>query len=483
MLPTRLLELSSTGTRLRLGKELKGPIKYATLSHCWGSLSFTTLNEANVAQFLQNIPHEILPRTFQDAIEIALYLGFKYLWIDSLCIIQDSTSDWNYESSLMTSVYGRSTLNIAASGAVDGSTGCFIDCEESWRCLVKEKSTEAGKSRILMAYADEGQEFPQRMVRMPLWNRAWAVQERILPRRTIFFTTKEVFWECDNGLVCETFPNVGHVLDSHGWGASSRRSMTLHDWMGFVYTYATCALTKSQDKLVAISGIAKLIHKQIEDEYIVGLWRQDLEYQLLWTSNGCHRPQKYRAPSWSWAALDGSVALSGERRWVPDPLAISIEDISIQYLLPGNPFGEVLSAKLRIRCDYLICGSVRRNPPSIKIVGHSEVLASCHNTVYLDASNDVAGFDPVSRFKDVFILPIVYDNGKNWGLLLEVAQDSPRLYRRVGTARIRLHYNSEGEFALTSFYQRVIGYQAKDTDYAKILEVENGKTLRFIDLI
>ena len=119
--PTRLIDISGSTPRIRLSEQLVGPISYVTLSHCWGKSHKLTLQRNNLHAFQDKIPDEALPKTFEDAIFIARYLGFGYLWIDSLCIIQDDEDDWKRESVLMTSVYGGGVLNIAATSAEDSA--------------------------------------------------------------------------------------------------------------------------------------------------------------------------------------------------------------------------------------------------------------------------------------------------------------------------------------------------------------------------
>lgn len=99
---------------------------YATLSHCWGGLEFLTLTRNSLASFMTKVPIEECPKTFQDAVFITRKLGIDYLWIDSLCIIQDSEQDWLNESALMSQVYSNSTITIAAAAACDGTIGCLV---------------------------------------------------------------------------------------------------------------------------------------------------------------------------------------------------------------------------------------------------------------------------------------------------------------------------------------------------------------------
>jgi len=131
--PTRLIAVNENPIRLvKLGGSKATP-RYTTLSHCWGNLGFMKLTSDSLDLFLEKIPVDKLTKTFQDAVYITQRLGIDYLWIDSLCIIQDSMEDWEVESFLMSSVYGGSTLNIAAGSAVDGSKGCFYELPTNGR--------------------------------------------------------------------------------------------------------------------------------------------------------------------------------------------------------------------------------------------------------------------------------------------------------------------------------------------------------------
>jgi len=177
-------------------------LEYATLSHCWGNIKFLMLEKSNIEVLKNEIPLEALSQTFKDAIEIARELGFAYIWIDSLCIVQDDPEDWNRESALMSDVYGGSGLNIAASGAVDGSSGCFFNQPQNRTCQVQVKLGDQVHSYICVTFSS----YHQCLGSMPLMKRGWALQERLLPPRTLHFTSREVFWECHEKVACKTFP-------------------------------------------------------------------------------------------------------------------------------------------------------------------------------------------------------------------------------------------------------------------------------------
>jgi hypothetical protein len=100
-------------------------LHYLTLSHCWGAFVPLRLLGTNIAAFLEDIPFDSLPKTFQNAVEMTRNLGLHYLWIDSLCILQDSAQDWEVESNRMYEIYKHSYLNLAAV-ASENATGGLV---------------------------------------------------------------------------------------------------------------------------------------------------------------------------------------------------------------------------------------------------------------------------------------------------------------------------------------------------------------------
>jgi hypothetical protein len=310
-IPTRLVATEKNKVRLVEG-DFQECLEYATLSHCWGKIKFVMLKKSNLKVLKNHIPLEALSQTFKDAIEIARELGFAYVWIDSLCIVQDDPEDWKRESALMSDVYGGSSLNIAASGAVDGRSGCFFNLPQNRTCQVRVKLGDQFYSYDCVTTGM----YDKCLSYMPLMKRGWALQERLLPLRTLHFTSTEVFWECHQKIACETFieqfPTSLAYHDSFFKKEPISRSM----WGWIVERYSGCKLTKPKDKLVAISGVARIIQEQTRDQYIAGMWRKDLELQLCWFKPpGVWQDQRvlpYRAPTWSWASLDCEIAMYGE---------------------------------------------------------------------------------------------------------------------------------------------------------------------------
>jgi len=262
--------------------------------------------------------------------KVAQYLGLRYIWIDSLCIIQDSKEDWQKEAGLMGQVYSNSVCNISATGASDGSEGLFFDRHplaiRPFRARVDGAQAKGSyylfNPRLWADGVDDA----------PLNRRAWVVQERLLSPCNLHFGSTQIYWECRQRLACEAYPvvlpktlepNDSNKLDTRR-GARIRESRGLPAdpsldnytlWGSIVATYTKGALSFESDKLVALSGIASQLQKVLGDQYLAGLWSNHFADQLLWTaeyastrSRKSTRPHDYRAPSWSWAAIEGEIS-------------------------------------------------------------------------------------------------------------------------------------------------------------------------------
>lgn len=198
LLPNRVVDVTRDGLdpRLVISEGQRG--YYAALSHCWGGLQLLQTKVATLAQHQDCIPMDQLPKSFKDAITIARKLRIPYLWIDSLCIIQDSERDWHRESGLMTSVYRNSMLTISATGAVDGSRGCFIP--EVYSDIVQLPQTfsdTGGKAYVTGSrLGTYGSPWSDKVANGPLFRRAWAFQESCLSRNILHCCTGQWVWEC-----------------------------------------------------------------------------------------------------------------------------------------------------------------------------------------------------------------------------------------------------------------------------------------------
>jgi len=211
LLPTRLLRLEQApeGVVVRLiissnlSEGANNQTKYATLSHCWGGAVRSILTYESMIQLMQGMPIADFPRTFRDAFAVVLALDINHVWIDALCIIQDSDYDWLREASLMTRVYRNSWINIAATASTNCDGGlflerdplpvapCIIQLERSSQQIRLERSQQQG----YVCYREE--ESYHSIMQSPLSRRAWVLQERLLAPRTIHFAADQVCWQSE----------------------------------------------------------------------------------------------------------------------------------------------------------------------------------------------------------------------------------------------------------------------------------------------
>lgn len=303
---------------------------------------------------MKEIPLDILPKTFEDAINITKKLGIDFLWIDSLCIIQNDDDDWRKEASLMSSVYGGSVITIAASSARDSTQGCFLK-PPNFSGGLRARITDGGRQRV-QDFRNEA-EYESSTLRAHLGTRAWALQEKLLSPRTIYFGDRGAFWECRSLIASEFFPD--EILDRFVHPLVCRTRNHEPQWRQIVELYSAANLTYGKDKLPALSGIAKSEFDGNGDQYLAGIWRRDIEKQLCWNRVGCKALERpfWRAPSWSWASIDGGVALHDLYDRFPVTRHAHVVDVKTN---PSgyNPFGEVIDGFIRLACSTMAAGHI-----------------------------------------------------------------------------------------------------------------------------
>ena len=202
-LPTRVLAVGTPNLHLECpqedkeGKRPKG--KYLTLSHCWGTdrkkLPLQT-TKGNLEAYKLGIEFDQLPKSFQDAVTIARKIDVQYLWIDSLCIIQDDRADWEKESQKMAQVFSSAYCTISATSAKNSHEGFLSFPKQK---VVKIIDGETSRFAVYASIVDKS--FKQAVDEDGLLNkRGWVFQERALSRRTIHFTESRTFWECGSAI-------------------------------------------------------------------------------------------------------------------------------------------------------------------------------------------------------------------------------------------------------------------------------------------
>ncbi|KAM7206115.1 Heterokaryon incompatibility protein (HET) domain containing protein [Naviculisporaceae sp. PSN 640] len=341
-LPTRVIQVGTTQAETKLRITRRGERgEYAALSHCWGGSDPITTTSATLEQRKSQLSFGPSSRTFGDAVDFTRRLGIPYLWIDSLCIIQDSNEDWAAEAARMSQVYNSATVTISAASATDSSSGLFPQQDERrTRNISVEIPCRGPDGTMTGAYArfrhgdalstDKSVHSSKPVGATKLQSRGWVLQEDLLSPRMLHFTNEELSWTCATFARCECkirptlpFPNPYRA----GLGAKRKESnntslcaMLNLQWPHLVMDFTRRQLTHESDRMPALAGLAGWTEQQTDDQYMAGLWMKDGEYQLLWyrdKSDEISRPPTRfthpYAPSWSWASISGPI--SYDRRW------------------------------------------------------------------------------------------------------------------------------------------------------------------------
>lgn len=203
-LPTRLIDVGlKYAPFVKLFETQQGDdIKYLALSHPWGSPPHFCTYPNNVKQHKDGIEISKLPKTFQHAVTVTRELGLRYLWIDSICIIQGPSGDFDYEAKRMEDVFSYAYCVLAASSARGQSDGLIQQ-------LANRKQLAIHRGHRAPLYVCEFLDnFDEHVLGSYLNQRGWVYQERALARRTIYFTTRQTYWECGIGVRCETLTKM-----------------------------------------------------------------------------------------------------------------------------------------------------------------------------------------------------------------------------------------------------------------------------------
>lgn len=314
VLPTRLLEIQGRHkVRLRVTKDTNFINKhYACLSYCWGEREFISTNHSNLQDHLSDVPWSQLPKTFQEALEISRCLGIRYLWIDSLCIVQNDPEDWLRESAEMAGIYSNSFITLAAADSTDPRGG-LLTGRTTYHEAAEITVEEDPRLRLFARIRDGG------VHDMPFFNRAWVFQERLLSPRVVYFGARNLSWEC------RTLTTFDGEINELVWVLGGSRAELVRDtvsdseghcarvmqWRRLVHRYSRLRLSHATDIFPALQGITHLLGGYRKTGYYAGLWQDTVLLDLLWFrgQEGCSQYHLgiYRAPSWSWASFVGPI--------------------------------------------------------------------------------------------------------------------------------------------------------------------------------
>ncbi len=318
---------------LTLHSSDEAPFPWVTLSHCWSGHFPLMTTVSNYEEMKRAIPMDTLPLLFQDAVTITKKLKLRHLWIDSLCIIQDSPEDKERELSKMGNIYRNAMLSIAADASENCSQRILKPRHPEFVSInVPFQSSRWGVSRNffirpVVSNWDTGLIWGSR-----LNERAWVLQENLLARRTLHYCEQEMLWECrvlctaesnltpvntsrsmrlgrDDQFIYKSYLFLLQTLTAPDKAGEARETMYMR-YYAIIENYTSRKLTKPEDRLPAFSGLASWFQVQLDDTYQAGLFTNDLLRGLFWETRDrltAKYPATYRAPSWSWASIEAPM--------------------------------------------------------------------------------------------------------------------------------------------------------------------------------
>ena len=360
-LPKRILDISASNEIVVLRKTKAEKVQYATLSYCWGDGVPLRTTQSTIKQHYAGIPLASFPATLKDAIVFAKGLGFQYIWIDALCIIQDDSRDWEEQSAAMTAIYHGCSLNIAiadapncnsgiAQGLKDGDAHKTLDSNSQSNAWLNHRSRK-------------------------LETRGWVFQETLVSVASVYITDDGLVWDCCSEVCAQgdsprparqwSHPN-DQMTPKATWAdqtpisrldsASSKNLDVLRIWYEWLILFSYRDLSNVNDKLPAMAGLASRVQSASSATYAAGLWEEDIHLGLIWSaqeSEGLTRPGN-GAPSWSWASVEGRL----DYLWclsvycvypgvvhVEEWLDLKVLAVSVNEVHPGT-FGRVTGGRI-----------------------------------------------------------------------------------------------------------------------------------------
>lgn len=447
--PRRLLNIHDSGKgHIHLVEAPQHVKNYACLSYCWGTQPFLRTTAHNIQSHFQKISLKNLPEAFVDAICYARKLGILYLWIDSLCIIQDDANDWKRESAQMASIYQNAHIVLSATKLPSPYNTLFEDVGHEYEAHSLEVMTSEGSEEVRfrrsLTHMPSALHSTQSKSSLPTLSRGWIFQERLLATRVLHFGPQELLWECSELSACQctveptrssantTAPAMSGI-SLRGGELQLKSSFNLQCWYSWdvaalcqcwhklVEQYSQLNLTHESDIFPAFSGVSKQFQAALRCKSLAGLWEKTLLKDLLWhpssslgdTEHIYGRPQKWRAPSWSWASVKSSVSFIDTSHGLEVCCTIK----HVYCALAGiDPTGEVSDAHIVLKGSLIqtllsypletieSAQSLQRSLPS-KLFLLSEVGKRVSN-VWADLDTSIAGKDYLPSGTEVYIFPI-----------------------------------------------------------------------------
>lgn len=459
-LPTRVIDVRAGGAPETAALYATCGEKglYAALTHCWGGKVPCKTTSATLDKYSETLPMDLLPENFLDAIHVTRKLGLRYLWIDALCIVQDSQVDWVAEAARMSSVYSNAVVTISSLSS-NGSTEGFLRWRDQPRVVLSDRFAA---HRTLPG-------FEEAMSQSILSSRGWCLQERLLAPALLHFGSDQMYWECrtatwqEDGLPFEpprrSF-EYSFTDTRRGFGLTGPRST--RDWYVFVEDFSNRALTYESDRLPAMAGIASRFRAAgIGGRYLAGHWVEGFKESLFWISYYADRPQVLRLgaedprlPTWSWASVGTKVSFKSEEDAGDSLLQILGIDAGGE---PEDLAATALKAMVTIRgrvASMEVTTHVRKNGSDIAMPQGDKRGLQFHDDIAARAVlHDFPG-KTYWRFESHFAV-LVDSRRKTRMLLMQKVRSVPGkggkgeipVFRRVGSAEYLSEYLEDNVLA------------------------------------
>jgi hypothetical protein len=467
-IPRHLIDISHPQCpRVVIHHSLPQEAKYVALSYVWGINQTYVLTKSTLEEKCSGLDLSLLPKTIIDAIEVTRRLGYMYLWVDALCIVQDAGEDMKDEIAVMGTIYRNSAVTIIAANALSSVEG-FLRVTESPNFFVDPFDIPIMTKHGTVEYLSVGYRSYYKPSRDPINTRAWTLQERILSTRNLVYSYDGLKWSCQT---CERNPSgppdaplmfprtlpQGNLGESSGMASNDELRQA---WLDIRSEYTSRKLTYGGDKLAAISAIAFDIAKESGWTYLAGLWKEHLFLDLQWhrdPQSTMSRPEKddptnplhprsteYRAPSWSWASMDGPVVDPNEGGDPRSEFHFQILSCEIEY--------QNITAPAKFHFEPVRSGILVVEAPVIELNWRWADPGDLTDTFLLDPEQGIsyicgeANFDAVepdlepetTKVSCLAMSMLTYEKRKMLPVegLLIVREKEPETFRRVGFFKI-----------------------------------------------
>ncbi|KAI1440433.1 HET-domain-containing protein [Annulohypoxylon stygium] len=517
-IPSRLLYLATKDSELQvqlIGKTLPSAIDkeivshegFAILSYCWGGPQPVQLTRDNVNNLGNGIPVAQLPKSLRDAAWFTHEIGLKYIWIDALCIIQDDIEDKIHEISRMELYYGQSTVTICAASAAKCSDGFIMRHKEdvaSYKLgpIKLQAKTSTGELGSVQAVAEVDYFNVQRPPE-PITSRGWTLQEALLSRRILIFSSDHLYFTCTiANASCGGFepilkPRVMTTFQSRV--ANVHTISGLRDypvtfvWRNLINDYTQRFLGFPADKLPAVSALASSLipvgrKRNQQLVYLAGLmvdtsdpenysWRNEFLWRVHEMKNIRHIP--IGSPSWSWSSLDGRIISCSRYPFSSGwNIAEEIQDIRLcEYGIDLEnkiaPFSAVKGGFVKIHARIKELSTIQGHKYEIRTESNPTIVfEKTDHTVLAYVPDTEEGMHYVNRGikgeQPVFLVELVpfYETGDvPTGLIVANAADTDR-YVRVGI--FEYHHPEDNPNAEDMFLRKTL-FDGSKSEYVHII--------------